>query len=1109
MSYKKLVCTCLSWLIIQTCLVGQEMNSEKIYGLPFIQNYSPEDYGAAGQNWGVTQDTLGIMYFANTSGIISFDGVKWKTIKLSNGRQAKSIDQDTQGRIFIGGYDEIGYLDLDSLGSPKFESLLHLVPEEEREFRDVWATLCTEDGVFFQTNNFVFRYDGDTIESFPKSERVFHVSWKVQGKYYVREHGKGLLKYIDGKLELIPGGEKLASTVIRTVLPAPDGGIWISNSRGEILSLNDGEISKTAFTDNIQKTTGVAFMSSGMVLEDEGGYILNSVGEGNFLFNKNGELLYQLTKKNGIIDNTTDKSYIDKDGNLWLATQGGISHVLLNHPMTFSGEKLGVDRAIKHAIEKEDKLFLASKVGVLKEVDEGFEWIYETGLEIFDLEIIQGKLYAVFESYVAEITDDDQKVFVGDRQYPHWRMTKLDHNPDYYVAGVYNGGLLMYRGNGQELIQVGPVAGYRGNAANIIEDENGHLWISDGSMQVDRVTLNESLDSVIAVRTYGVDDGLFEDNGNHILSLNHEEKKRLLVASGPNYYIYEPGEDNFQPYEPLNDLTSGEKGIPFLQTRAGDIYTYAGGKPVRYTQNSGTYVADTLSLRKLPKNRAESIVELADESLLFCTSKGLIHHRPNSSESPSNTDFKTLIRKVESTEFQLYGGHHISELFASSENRLKYENNDLIFTYTASYYDAHELTTYQYQLEGYDEVWSDWSTATYKEYTNLSEGKYTFKVRAKNIYGTIGSTDSMTFLITPPWYRATMSYPAYALALFLLIWGLIRLNTRRLEAENRRLEQVVAERTIEIEEQKDELKEKNQKLVELDQFKQDMTSMVVHDLKNPLSIIIQKGEQKTSSIARKMLNLVLNILDVQKFEDTKVEPQKEKVSFQDLVKKAYAEVEDGFLEKNLTLDLNGEDYDIEVDPELIERVIINLFTNAVKYSPLNSKINLEIGDKDGFLKMILTDSGPGIPAEKQAIIFDRYIQSDRKIVSRVQSTGLGLAFCKLAIEAHDGMVGVESNQGEGASFWITLPISGATRKKIELDIVSGVTSLTETEIEAFKSILPQLNELKIYESLEIEALLAQLNAEPNSGLQLFIDDILGASYNGNDEHYSDLMNRYS
>jgi len=129
-------------------------------GLPFITNYPFEEYDASPQNWGIVQAENGIMYFANGSGVLEFDGTNWRLIELPNKTIVRSLDISQQDVIYIGGYEEFGYLRSNKTGTFEYVSLLHKLPENANYFQDVWTTKIIDDKVFFQTyNSIIFIID--------------------------------------------------------------------------------------------------------------------------------------------------------------------------------------------------------------------------------------------------------------------------------------------------------------------------------------------------------------------------------------------------------------------------------------------------------------------------------------------------------------------------------------------------------------------------------------------------------------------------------------------------------------------------------------------------------------------------------------------------------------------------------------------------------------------------------------------------------------------------------------------------------------------------------------------------------------------------------------
>jgi len=239
--------------------------------------------------------------------------------------------------------------------------------------------------------------------------------------------------------------------------------------------------------------------------------------------------------------------------------------------------------------------------------------------------------------------------------------------------------------------------------------------------------------------------------------------------------------------------------------------------------------------------------------------------------------------------------------------------------------------------------------------------------------------------------------------------------------------QEIQNQNEEITVQSEELLETYAKLKELDEFKQGLTNMIVHDLKNPLNIILNLSQEKlVVQAGSKMLNLITNILDVSKFEEAKMIVARKKITLREVINIAIEKT-------NFAASISGIEVvnevdnllQVDVDFDLSERIFINLLTNAIKFSPRNKKIYIYMQDNNdrNFIKIFVKDSGSGVPEEFKDKIFDRFTQVTAINSASMRSTGLGLTFCKLAVEAHGGEIGVESETKSGAIFWLTLPKS--------------------------------------------------------------------------------------
>ena len=320
--------------------------------------------------------------------------------------------------------------------------------------------------------------------------------------------------------------------------------------------------------------------------------------------------------------------------------------------------------------------------------------------------------------------------------------------------------------------------------------------------------------------------------------------------------------------------------------------------------------------------------------------------------------------------------------------------------------------------------------------------------------------------------------------------------------------------------QNEELTTANERLIELDQFKEVMTGMIIHDLKNPLNTIINsnpsidsKFPERVKNSGKQMLNLMLNILDLQKYKNStmKVDIQQEKLS--NIFDKAIEEVNFLCEEKNIDILIEtNELLTISSDKEIIHRALVNLLTNAIKYSPINDKIHLRsvIIPHQSRIRIEVCDNGLGIPLEEQKNIFERFAQQQAKDSGHVQSTGLGLAFCKMAVDAHGGEIGVESDLNNGSCFWFTLDI-GKSISNSDLNIIktqesSNLPKLTKEEINQISKTLEKLNNTKIYQISKLKMILKEVDEGVSDNIKQWKNMVEKAISTEDQEKFNTLIN---
>jgi signal transduction histidine kinase len=217
--------------------------------------------------------------------------------------------------------------------------------------------------------------------------------------------------------------------------------------------------------------------------------------------------------------------------------------------------------------------------------------------------------------------------------------------------------------------------------------------------------------------------------------------------------------------------------------------------------------------------------------------------------------------------------------------------------------------------------------------------------------------------------------------------------------------------------------------------------MIVHDLRNPLGNVISSLQMMRTALieddntlpmmdvlrvamrsSEKLRRLIDSLLSLRQLEEGKADLDKRLVPPIVLTREAVELVRPMInkKEQNLVLDIPPDISPVCVDRDMVSRVLTNLLENAAKFTPTHGKIRLRIAEEDDTLLFVVSDTGPGIPSESQENIFERFTRLES--AKGTQGTGLGLPFCKLAVEAHGGTIWVESTPGEGSRFKFTVPL---------------------------------------------------------------------------------------
>ncbi|HLX90511.1 MAG TPA: two-component regulator propeller domain-containing protein, partial [Puia sp.] len=795
-------------------------------GLPFITNYAPRTFKALPQVWAIQEDDRGIMYFGVQNYVLEYDGIKWRKISLPYNPSAvvRSFAKYRDGHIYFGGFGELGYLDRDSLGQTVARSLVAQIPEKNRDFFDVWSTYATDNGIYFQSREYVFRFQERKADKGPKwniriwkPKTRFMYAFYLEGDYYVHQQGLGLFKMINDSLELVPGSEFLGKERVQVMLPYPPGP---NGERQYLIGMfYSGLYIYNGSTFRPFPTKADPIIKSGVVLYkgirlNNGNYILSSTGKGLIIIDPQGNLIEKIDRNIGLQDESVYTAYFDSRGILWLGLDNGVSRVDINSPLTQFGLQSGITAGVLNAFRFEGRMYVGTSNGLLD---------YDSNSRLFHLVpgvaqnqvfsfVSDGKEMVVAGDGLFEIRNNKTVVVrpsvSGDMTLAY--ICTLKKHPGVFLSGALYGIPVfevdengVYSNGGKKMNYLGNIPGCSDQIWTFSEDSDGTMWAGTQNSKVFRIKLAfDSLNHLdlrkTKVEQYGPEQGV---NGLLGSVFNLSGKTYFLTDS--SLLRFDNDRKKFIVDTTFGRFPNGGASLEaaFAADSLGRVWIRI-GKETRLAvpKPGGGYTLDESRLKSLTEHTVQAIYPEKNGILWMCTTDGLIRY-DEKLEKNRNYSFKTILRHIEA------GSTTVSTAVNNNETgfQIASSNNTLRFEYAAPFFEQEEKMKYQTWLQGFEKEWSGLDVNYYKEYTNLSPGKYTFHVRASNIYQDESEEATYSFEILAPWYRTGWAWLVYALAAGGLLVLIIRWRTRQLQQKHRELEKIVEERTTQLSHRLEEL----------------------------------------------------------------------------------------------------------------------------------------------------------------------------------------------------------------------------------------------------------------------------------------------------------------
>ncbi|UCH92241.1 MAG: hypothetical protein JSV88_18350, partial [Candidatus Aminicenantes bacterium] len=794
------------------------IKSNKNVGLKYINYYNPKIEHLQPQNWCILQDKRGMIYAANQGGVLEFDGVSWKHIKIPNW-SVLSMAVDDAGIIYIGGKDEIGFLAPDPKGSLQYVSLLDHLKSPQKNFSEVWKTYSIKKGIYFHTLKFLFRWDSRQIKVWQaKGNYRFNASFTCEGKLFIRQENLGLMQMVDDSLKLVPGGETFANKKIYMMAPYQKGSEkLLMGTRFNGFYLYDG-ITSTPFPTEADDYVKKHQLYHGIQLSS-GDFAVATLRGGLVIIDSQGKLKQIFNKDSGLPEDNVKYVFEDSQGNLWLALSKGMAKIEYASPFSTFDHRLNLYGLVLAAIKHHNHLYVGTDRGLYSyslTFPGKFHPVPGMSSNCWYLLSIGDSLLAAARDGVFQVDTKNnlQQIqrIINKRSYV---LSRSHQEPNRVWVGTRNGLVSLYRWENNQWKKEYTFDKITREIRTIIEDKEGNLWLGTLTKGVLKVDFpGDRTISHPVVTRYDTSNGLPPEEVNVFMAAGH-----VIFATDKGIFRFDEKNKVFIPDFTLGkEFADGSRGVfRIVEDRNKNIWFHSRSRNFQAIPKPGgtdsSYILNATPFLRIPLAQVNTIYPEEDgNTTWFGGTDGLIRYDFNITKNYQQ-DFSVFIRQVLANGRLIFGGYKIKD--SPSQPFLPviaYKDRNFRFTFAAPSFEDESFTQYRCFLEGYDERWSEWSRAeTKKDYTNLDSGMYTFRVQARNVYAHLSRETVFQFKVLPPWTKTWWAFIIYVFLFFLLVFLIVKWRSGKLEQEKQNLEKIIIERTGEINQKNQQLEEQSEK----------------------------------------------------------------------------------------------------------------------------------------------------------------------------------------------------------------------------------------------------------------------------------------------------------
>ena len=842
-------------LISVLCLV-QLACAQNTIGIPNIINYYKQDYKAGRQNWDIAQDRRGIMYFANSNGLLSFDGTFWRIYSLPNGTIVRSLTIDKDGRIYVGGQQEFGYFYPGANGELIYTSLRNLLQPGDYDFTDVWNVEIVQQHIFFYSHKKIFEYTGHAIKVYNS------INWGflgyAAGKLLAYDFEKGLVYFKNGQwIPRIKSGSLPANAEIKSITHLGNDSLLLTSVAHGLFILKNDTIVRFESRD-INEIAAKNIAGACLLSPDK--IALNTSLGGCVIINKEGKFIQRLTIKEGIQTNNVLCLYLDKDQNLWVGLDNGIDCITWNNAIKNIFPE-PVDRNSGFtSIVHNNRLYLGTASGLYKAnlpaaftdlsyTIDSFTLVENSKGQVWNLSEVNGQLLLAHNNGAFWVNDN--KAVPINEGTGYWTFLPFNDTlpAEVVMAGTYNG-VSFFHFKNNRLIYSNVYVPFE-SARFVIKNKNT-IWVLHPYRGLYRVSFNEQ--KMPVATTYNDRKKILSKNHNHL----YRVAGRVVLATDNGIFELDAAGNDFVPSDYFNKLFGSLRVDYLKEDQAGNIW-FCSNKRVGVVERwKGSlrliYIPEMED--KIQPDGFAQINIIDSNNVLIAAEKGFFHIN-YARYRKSQYSITTLIRMVQRSgkkDNLLYGGY-IDPRKKQPESEINYSFNSLYFQCSAVVYGQQQHISYSYFLKGLDEDWSVWTHKSEREFTNLPPGNYIFQVKSRNNFDNESPVASFSFTILPPWYRTWWAYSLYIFLFAAIMFWFYKWQQQQFR---RREQQKLLQQQQRYDEQQKQLKI----LHELEMGKSEQEIIRITNEKLHADI-----EHKNSQLASTAMNLVRKMSVFSKIKD--------------------------------------------------------------------------------------------------------------------------------------------------------------------------------------------------------------------------------------------------